>query len=261
MASRLGEHGILDSGTKITFYQDRDDLLIRFFTVKDDFVYCDTIQGLLSEMGLPEYNPDEWRLFVDRSKWSLKCVLLCNDNQFACVPIEHFVIVKEHYLNVKMVLQKLRCSKHNWAICVDFKMVNFLLGQQGGYTKHPCFFCYWDSCATDQQWVKKDWPAREDLAVGDRNIINEPLVNRDYIILTPLHIKLGLLKQFVKTLDEDGDCFSYIAKTFTGLNIEKFEANIFDGPQIRKLMQDQIFTARIRTAESAAWCSYVSVIR
>ena len=46
---------------------------------------------------------------------------------------------KEHYLNVKMVLQKLRYSERNWAIHVDFKMVNFLLGQQGGYTKHLVF--------------------------------------------------------------------------------------------------------------------------
>ena len=30
LASRVGEHSILDSGTKITFYRDRDDLLIRF---------------------------------------------------------------------------------------------------------------------------------------------------------------------------------------------------------------------------------------
>ena len=42
------------------------------------------------------------------------------------------MIVKEHHLNMKMVLQKLRYSEHNWAICVDFKMVNFLLEQQGG---------------------------------------------------------------------------------------------------------------------------------
>ena len=49
LASRLGEHGILDSGTKITFYRDRDDLLIRFFTMEDDFVYCNNIQGLLSD--------------------------------------------------------------------------------------------------------------------------------------------------------------------------------------------------------------------
>ena len=59
LASRFGEHGTLDSGTKITFYRNRDDLLIRFFTMEDDFVYCNSIQGLLSEMDLPEYNPDE----------------------------------------------------------------------------------------------------------------------------------------------------------------------------------------------------------
>ena len=96
LASRLGEHGTLNSGTKITFYQDRDDLLIRFFTKEDDFIYCNNIQGLLSKMGLSEYNPDEWRLFIDSSKLSLRCELLHNGNKFACVPIRHFVIIKEH---------------------------------------------------------------------------------------------------------------------------------------------------------------------
>ena len=126
--------------------------------MEDDFVYCNNIQDL-SQMGLPGYDPDEWRFFMDSFKRSLKCVLLHNGNKFACVPIGHSVIVKKRYLNVKMVLQKLRCSEHNWAICVDFKMVNFLLGLQGECTKHPCFLFYWDSCATDQHWVKKDWLA------------------------------------------------------------------------------------------------------
>ena len=31
LASRLGEHGVLDLGTQITFYRNRDDLLLRFF--------------------------------------------------------------------------------------------------------------------------------------------------------------------------------------------------------------------------------------
>ena len=125
LASHLGEHGIPNSGTKITFYRNRDALLFRFFTMEDDFVYCNNIQGLLSKMGLPEYNPYEWRLFLDSSKRSSKCVLLHIGNKFACVPIGHFVVVEEHYLNVKMALQKLRNSEHIWAICVDFKMVNF----------------------------------------------------------------------------------------------------------------------------------------
>ena len=95
LASRLGEHGILDSETKITLYRDREDLLIRFFAMEDNFVYCSNIQGLLSEMGLPEDNPNEWRLFIDSFKRSLKCVLLHNGNKFACVPIGHSVIVKK----------------------------------------------------------------------------------------------------------------------------------------------------------------------
>ena len=139
-------------------------------------------------------------------------------------------------------------------------MINFLLKQQGVYTKHPCFLYYWDSRATHQHWVKTDWPAREDLAVGDKNIINEPLINRNCIILPPLHTKLGPIKQLVKALDKDDDCFNYIAKTFSGLSIEKLKAGIFDGPQ-RKMMQDQTFTACMIVAEKAVWCSYVSVIR
>ena len=130
-----------------------------------------------------------------------------------------------------MVLQKL----HNWVICVDFKMVNFLLRKQGKYTKHPYFFCYWESRPTDQHWVKKYWQARKDFAVGNKNIINEPLLNRDLIILLVLHRKLGLMKQFVKALDKDGDCFNYIFKTFSGISIEKLKnlkTGIFDGPQI-----------------------------
>ena len=71
------------------------------------------------------------------------------------------------------------------------------------------------------------------------------------------------MKQFVKALDQDGDCFNYeyIDKTFPGLSIEKLTPDIFDGPQIRKLMKDQTSTARMTVADRAAWCSYVSVKR
>ena len=140
-------------------------------------------------------------------------------------------------------------------------MVKFLLGQQRGYTKYPCFLCYWDSRASIQHWVKKDWFAREDLPEGDKNIINELLVSRDRIILPPLHIKLGLMKQFVKALDKHGDCFNYIVKKFPGLSMEKMKAGIFDGPQIRKLIQDQPFTSHMTAVESAARWLYVSRVR
>ena len=261
LASRLSDHRVLDSDAKITFYRSRDEELIRYFSEEDDFVFCNNIQDLLSAMGLPKYNPDEWRLFIDSSKRSLKCVLLHNGGKFACVPIGHSVILKEHYTSVKMVLQKLCYDEHKWIICVDLKMVNFLLGQQSGYTKYPCFICLWDSRANDQHWEKKDWPIREELVVGEKNVINEPLVNRDRIILPPLHIKLGLMKQFVKALDRDGACFSYICSVFPGLSNEKLKAGIFDGPHIRKLIKDENFVSHMTEIEAAAWSSFVAVVK
>ena len=45
-----------------------------------------------------------------------------------------------------------------------------------------------------------------------------------------MHIKLGIMKQFVKALDKNGDCFKYICKTFPGLSDEKKKTGVFDGP-------------------------------
>ena len=115
-------------------------------------------------------------------------------------------------------------------------MINILLGHQAGYVKYPCFLCLWDSRADDQHWQRKDWPVREELVVGENNVINEPLVDRDSILLPTLHIKLGLMKQFVKVLDKNGDCFRHIRSRFPGTSYEKVRAGTFDGPQIRTLI-------------------------
>ena len=53
-------------------------------------------------------------------------------------------------------------------------------------------------------------------------------------------MKLWLMKQFVKALDKDGDCFQYICKNFPSLGNGKLKDGIFDGPpQIRQLIRDQ----------------------
>jgi hypothetical protein len=98
------------------------------------------------------------------------------------------------------------------------------------------------------------------MTVGGANIINVPLVDREKIILPPLHIKLGLMKQFVKALDKDGNCFKYICRSFPGLSMEKLKAGIFDGPKIRKLIKDSNFKKYMNDIEASAWSSYVSVI-
>ena len=79
--------------------------------------------------------------------------------------------------------------------------------------------------------MKNEWPQRQSLASGDKNVINDTLVVRKNIVFSPLHIKLGLMKQFVKALDHSGECFSYICSNFPGLSEEKKKAGVFDGPK------------------------------
>ena len=150
---------------------------------------------------------------------------------------------------------------NKWVICADLKMVNFLLGQQGGFTKFPCFLCLWDSHARDKHWVQKDRPKRTSLTVGDKNIINPQLVEREKIIFPPLHIKLGLMKQYVKALNKEGQCFQYLRASFPGLSEEKLKAGIFDGPQIRKMINDLNFSGSMNITEKEAWFAFVDVLK
>ena len=125
-------------------------------TGNGNFVYCNNVIGLLTHMGVKNYVPDVWRLFIDSSKRSLKCLLLHNGNKYGSVPIGHSIHMKEKYEEIKTVLHSIKYHEHNWLICVDLKMVNFLLGQQSGYTKFPCFLWLWDSRAKHLHWVQKD---------------------------------------------------------------------------------------------------------
>lgn len=261
LASRLNDKNLLEQETKISFYRTREKDLLPFFSQDDNLVFCHEIRGLLEKMALPEYFPDDWRLFIDSSKRSLKCVLLHNGNKYGSIPIAHSTKMKEEYNTIALVLEKIKYHEHQWVICVDLKMVNFLLGQQSGYTKYPCFLCLWDSRDKTHHWVRKEWPKRENMYVGEKNIINDPLVGREKIIFPPLHIKLGLMKQFVKALDKNGSCFAYIQMKMPQLSTEKIKAGIFDGPQIRQLIKDPAFVTSMNEAERKAWTSFIAVVK
>jgi hypothetical protein len=56
---------------------------------------------------------------------------------------------------------------------------------------------------------------------GSKNILGKSLVNPKKILLLPLHIKLGIMKQFVKALPKTEDCFKYCCKKFPHLSEAK----------------------------------------
>ena len=101
------------------------------------------------------------------------------------------------------------------------KVISLLLGQQGGYTKYPCFMCLWDSRSDARHFVQKIWPTRDELAIGEHNVIKVQLVERKNVLLPPLRIKFGLMKNFVKALPKDSAGFLYLVKNFLPFQMQR----------------------------------------
>ena len=84
-------------------------------------------------------------------------------------------------------------------MCADD--VALLRGLQLGYTKYCCFLCLWDSRARNKHYIEKTIEKKRiEEEEGQHNVVALPLVPQNKIILPPMHIKLGLFKQFVKGL-------------------------------------------------------------
>ena len=88
----------------VSFYRHRDKELRRYTQEDGLFVTCIDIRLLLPELGIASYNSDEWRIFIDSSKRSLKRVLLHNGNMYGLIFIGHSLTAKENYEVVKKVL-------------------------------------------------------------------------------------------------------------------------------------------------------------
>ncbi|UYV73505.1 hypothetical protein LAZ67_10003849 [Cordylochernes scorpioides] len=96
---------------------------------------------------------------------------------------------------------------------------------------------------------------------GYKNIANLPLIDSENIYLPPLHIKLRLMKNFVKAMDRNASGFAYLKQKFSSLSEAKIKEGIFVGPQIRELQQDGNFQNSLNEVEAAAWNSFRKVCK
>ena len=88
---------------------------------------------------------------------------------------------------------------------------------------------------------KKQWPKRELLTPGQKNVVNTPSINHEKVYLLPMNIKLGLIRNFVKAMDQNSAGFMYLKNEFPGLSDDKIKKGVFVGPQVRKLKKDVKF--------------------
>ena len=197
---------------------------------------------------------DEWRLFIDSSKVSLKAVRLHNGNVLPSIPVAHAFGIKESGDSMKQLLQYIKYDTYKWNICVNLEVIALLLGLQLGYTKFLCFLCEWDSRVKAIHYVKRIWPTRKILEPGHKYVKHHSLVESSRILLPRLHIKLGLVKNFVKAMDHNGTAFLYLRQTFPLLSDAKIREGVFTGPDIRSLLRDEVFE-RIITGDEQRACA------
>ena len=208
------------------------------------------------------YDLSEWRLFIDSSKASLKAVLLHNGNEKPSIPVAHATDLNEAYESMDLLLRLTKYKDNTWNICRDLKVVSLLLGLQLGYTKHMCFLCLWNSRDDENHYKRVDWPSRTEHVLVKYNVKHPALTDPQKVLLPPLHIKLGLMKNFVKGMDHQGSGFQYLKNKFKGkLTDAKLEAGVFTGPEIRSLINDSSFPASLNEMELEAWSSFVNVVK
>ncbi|GBN98623.1 hypothetical protein AVEN_35122-1 [Araneus ventricosus] len=68
------------------------------------------------------------------------------------------------------------------------------------------------------------------------------------------------MKQFVKALPKEGECFKYLCDQFPCLSEAKLKEGVFMGREIRKIMKDENFETKMETFERKAWESFKLVI-
>jgi hypothetical protein len=95
---------------------------------------------------------------------------------------------------------------------------------------------------------------------GIHNVIHKALVSREKILLPPVHIKQGLLKQFVKALDPNSAALPHIRKMLPHLSESKVKSGIFTGPQIRVMLASQDLEQTMTVVEINAWEAFRMVV-
>ena len=124
--SRLKGWNLLRHDTKMCFYRGRHEEFKDFFSQKNGVVFCNDVCSVMEVLG-HKHNPDQWHLFIDSSKASLKVVLLHNGSKFPSVPLAHAANMKESYESMKLLLGKIKYDEFKCKLFGDLKVVALLL--------------------------------------------------------------------------------------------------------------------------------------
>lgn len=127
----------------------------------------------------------------------------------------------------------------------------------------PCYNCLWDSRDTTMN----------DIGVNvlsslqgrrKKDIKWEPLVDNRNVLMSPLHIKLGLMKQFLVALEKEYAAFKRlhsIQHLFPKLSEAKFKTDVFFEYEIKICIKCKEFPKLLTAKENEVWINLVKVVK
>ena len=266
LASDLKSNNLLEKGCLVTYYEKRNHEIVHLFKKLDASTpYLADIDGLFQWLGY-EYKASEWRLFIDSNLNSLKCVLLHNTNKLPSIPILYSRSLKESREDIALALRTCKYDQHEWQVVADLKLLNIMCGVGTASSRHPCVLCTWYGTHRrdlDKQYFQSDiLPRSCGVQIGTYSQLDESLIKLKNVIIPPLHIKLGLISQFIKKLDNGGEAFDFLGNLFEHKSEAKLLAGILNGPDIRKLLQNSAdFCQVLSDREKAAFLSFESLCK
>lgn len=125
---------------------------------------------------------------------------------------------------MRNILKLINYDLHGWVICCDLKVVAIITGLKKGFSKHQCFLCLWEGRHRELHYTDHEWQPRITHKLGENSIDHMPLVPSSKIILPPLHIKLGLIRNFIRALPREGEAMMHLKTIFPKLSNAKIDA-------------------------------------
>ena len=123
----------------------------------------------------------------------------------------------------------------------------------------PClvtqsFPCEWNSRNRKYHYNQKEWPKRESLIPGQKNVVNTEWTLRKFINSAAL--QTWTHKIFCRGNGSKQCCIYVLKNKFPRISNPKIKEGVFVGPQITELIQDVKFEDQLSEVEKAAWKSF-----
>jgi len=93
------------------------------------------------------------------------------------------------------------------------------------------------------------------------NVENKPLVEPSKILLPSIHFKLGMMKNFIKTTNQEEAAFTYLREKFPRLGEAKLKEYVSIDTHIQDLVKEKFFKKLFQGDEKTALDSFKFIVK